>query len=314
MPTPEKAEARSQLFAKFIKKLEIDTTLIEQYGGDLEIASKTLNFATAVRYEMLNAEKDERFKQQVPSAHTLLRWLQRKDFSAQVQTRSVLAVSRFLGYEHFDDFEDSLALTKPVGNEDLQEAGFVAAQFPKDEEKSKTSGPTKRVALWGLLGLTAVMLFSYGGALLLAERSQPTNDLPELNVKRFIEQVNQYELDLYKQVGRQPLDTAQKQYFFTQNSPAWKTISKVLVGSVDLEYVLNLDRSKRALIFAKVEEATDSTLLVHTREAWTVIWESDISVNTRYDEINDQYYTLHKEDDRWKVHLNAYTGMWTPDE
>jgi len=313
MPTLSKAAARTQLFSLFLDNLKKKSALHEPYGDSIEDAYGSLSYATAVRYEMLNAENDERYKQQIPSAHTLLRWLQRGNFSGQVQSRSVLSVARYLGFENFHDFQQSVEAQHEVTRTDEPQAIKHVVPDNTPTITPAKQKPAKRVALWGILGLAAIMLLTYGASITFTAPSDTaTVDLNE--VKALIERVNKYEFELYAQVGRQPLDTSTKHQLFTERSPAWKTINKVVLGSIDLKYVLNLNRSHRSLIFAKVEAATDSTILVHTREAWTIIWESDISVNTRYDEINDQYYTLNKEDDRWKVHLNAYTGVWTPDE
>jgi len=131
---------------------------------------------------------------------------------------------------------------------------------------------------------------------------------------QIIERSNAFEFQLYAQVGRKSMDTSGCHQIFTSDSPAWRAIEKVVHGSIEDEYTLDLERSHRALLSVELKQITDSTLVVGSREAWTIIWNSEIAPDTRYDEVNEQLYTLLNDNGHWKVDQNEYEGKYVVTE
>ncbi len=349
MPQSNTLKLRTLLFSIFLTQLEENQELISQYGETFEDACGSLNYATAIRYEMLNAEQNERFKKLIPSGHTLLRWFQRGNFTARVQSRSVTSIARFLGYANFDEFQKSevaqalsISFDKVEVEDKIEKATEADVKKkielePKSEpaEKVKILVPSsshqysistsvlensnkRRSLLRDALIAVTVSLMTFMFLEWRGSTKSVVTTITEIEIKapsqeelhQLIEEAIAFEYGVYSQVGRKPIDTSGHYHLFTSDSPAWKAAEKVIAGSLENKYTLDLERSARSLITVELKHISESTIVLESIEACNLIWNSKEGHDMVYDEVNEHVYTLKKELNNWKIHHNGREGKY----
>lgn len=158
-----------------------------------------------------------------------------------------------------------------------------------------------------ILVITAIIIFTVNFINWRYNDTSNQNELTENKIKALINQANQSEFNLYKNLPR--VDTSLLKKHFIMDSPAYKQILKYAHSEKIKGRILCKQSSTFSLNSIKVM-MEDSIIQVSTNETWSLEWyhpkEKDFIV--KYDTTNTHTYWLERDNKTWKIKADIYNG------
>lgn len=280
MPRSQNSAPTQALYQLLVAKIERDWGRFSAYGTSFAEAANSLNFARAVRNDILQELRRRRLPEEVCSEHTLYRIFSEGKLSMRAQLHTRNALSQYLGYAGWDDF-----LRK-----------HEATPTPSLLNKRRPPWPT------GLL-LLAVCLLLVSGSRYAWQQYQNRQA-----VQQVIRQANQWEFERYRLSPK--VDTADANRLFMPDGPALQSILGLLQRNAENQRLLMQPPSSFSIKKIAIKALKQERALVETEEYWKIRWQNQLDgTQLLYDTLNTHEYLLLKTNGRWRIQYDYYQGQ-----
>lgn len=289
------------LWDQFFAKIEREWEKYEDYGenfNELADNGNQLNFALAVRQDIVKTFQKKHIDVDVVGENTLHRYFQRGGISRNVKDKSLEMLSWYLGYQGWGHFQHihQLKAMKPTSRETtISNRPSEGAQAPFFLKKRILSPVL-------FLTLLVVSLFIFYSLRL----EQPVYD--DDYFTDLIREANEAEFRAYMALPE--IDTAGFDRYFTREGMAKKSILGALYNSSSKNRTLLEPPSSYTILDVEVVQRSDEEVRVETTEKWYLLMCDHAEPRGYlYDTLNNQLYLLKKEDELWKIDVNHYEGQ-----
>ena len=297
------------LWIEFLNKLEVDwNEKHKQFGDfyDFKNVKKT-NLAKEILADM---KKELRLKDRDidMSWNTLYSYVRTKSFKG-ASSKTLLVIVKYLGYSDIKDFSSNSTAAQQLKSKEriikLEKKSNLQTQSVATRKKYKPI-----VVASVLLGLVLGMIYYKSIQQLTLSEHDTTL------IKDLLHKANNLEFNLYEKVPDLK-DTVLLEEYHISNGAAKKTIIETLKRRVERNTILDIDNSMYKLSDRDIviEPTSDHTATAKTLEYWKIIWlRKDSLKNNKFiqdriwDNLNKQNYMLIKQDDKWFIEQNVYSG------
>lgn len=164
-----------------------------------------------------------------------------------------------------------------------------------------TVSPKKKYYIAGFAVITFLLGFSW----------YQKNHFSETEIETFntiIRSANNTELDIYRKLPK--IDTLKLDDYFIKKGMAKGLITSTVKRMYKNNLSLVIEPSSYRILNIECKSKTDTSVMVETREYWYLRWVNRFTKTDTllYDVENVQLYQLLREDNKWKIDMNKYSG------
>lgn len=293
-----KEHALQLLWRGFKYHLRESWDTYESYGSGLDEANKQIRFSEAVIKQMESdfSEKGIDFE---PLNHlTLYNYFKTDGFSTNAKKKTLNTFSAFIGHKNWDTFQKEVL------------AGIISENsFPEADQPSPdfiTPGPAgRKKGRYRLLLFTLAVTALISSILVWNHLEEQRDEM--IKIEKAIKAASAAEFNAYTRLPK--IDSNNLKNYYIQSGTAYNTILSVLLRSQKRNRKLMVPPSSYVIDDIEITELEEDQAEAETSEHWIIRWydgESDSEM--LFDTINRHIYYLLKENGRWKVQVDAYSG------
>jgi hypothetical protein len=286
------------LWVGFKNHLNESWDLYATFGTNLEEACEQIKFSEAVVQQMVTDFKDQGINFEPLNHLTLYNYFKTDGFSLNAKTKTLNTFSAFIGYQNWSAFREKVE----KGEITSQAFPYVHDKAPKPGEGGQPPRMPGSKWLNLFIFMTALALLSY----FIWHHFEETKDEKE-RIEKAIKAANAAEFNAYMKIPAIDSNTLKKH--FVESGTAYNTIVSVLLRSQRRNRKLLVPPSSYVVNDIEVTELDVDQAEAESEEHWVIRWYDGITDSEMlFDTINRHIYYLLKEDGKWKVQVDAYSG------
>ena len=270
----------------------------KSFGENLEEACEQIKFSEAVVQNMISDFEEKGISFEPLNHLTLYNYFKTDGFSVNAKTKTLNTFSAFIGHQNWATF------SKKVENGEITGDSFshIPKQVPQSDGIIMSSRNSRTKWLLGILFLFTFAALSY----FIWNHLEETKD-EKKRIEKAIKAANAAEFNAYMKIPVVDSNSLKKHY--VESGTAYNSIVSVLIRSQKRNRKLLVPPSSYVINDIEITELDDDQAEAESEEHWVVRWYDGITDSEMlYDTINRHIYYLLKENGKWKVQVDAYSG------